>query len=157
MQHLLRRKIITSIAAVLLCHIAMAQEKEFNLPDHDSKLYHFGINLGLNKSHFRFSHHPQFLNPVLNDSIAVIESINSTGINLAWLVNLNFNEHWDLRTYPLNLTFSEKAFEYTMSKFDPFLDENKSTVYHIKSSISFKIQQRPYWQYESVYHFWRPL
>jgi hypothetical protein len=133
MQHLLRRKIITIIAAFLLCHTTMAQEKEFNLPDHDSKLYHFGINLGFNKSHFNFTHHPQFLNPVLNDSIAVIESINNTGINLAWLVNINLNEHWDIRTYPLNLTFSEKAFEYTMTKFDPFLDENKRTLKKVQS------------------------
>ena len=64
---------------------------ELNLPDHDSKLYHFGINLGLNKSHFSFTHHPQFLNPVSMKQLMVIESINSTGINLAWLVNLNLN------------------------------------------------------------------
>jgi hypothetical protein len=133
MQHLLRRKIITSIAAFLLCHTAMAQTVELNLPDHDSKLYHFGINLGFNKSHFSFTHHPQFLNPVLNDSISVIESINSTGINLAWLVNLNLNEHWDLRTYPLNLTFSEKAFEYSMTKFDPIAGESKLTLKKVQS------------------------
>ena len=52
---------------------------EVNQPDHDSKLYHFGINLGLNKSHFNFTHHPQFINPVISgDSVMVIESINST-------------------------------------------------------------------------------
>ena len=82
-----------------------------NQPDHDSKLYHFGINLGVNKSHFSFTHHPQFLN---QDSVMVIESVNSTGINLAWLVNLNLRPHFDLRTYPLNLTFSEQAFEYAL-------------------------------------------
>lgn len=133
MQHLLRRKITTVIAVFLLCGNAMAQEFQMNLPDHDSKLYHFGINLGLNKSHFSFSHHPQFLNPAINDSIAVIESINNTGINLAWLVNVNFNEHWDLRTYPLNLTFSEKAFAYTMTKYDPTLGEAKITQKKVQS------------------------
>lgn len=106
---------------------------DLNLPDHDSKLYHFGINLGLNRSHFKFTHHPQFLNPRLNDSIAVIESVNNTGINLAWLVNLNLSEHWDIRTYPLNLTFSEKVFSYSMYKFDPFLSESPITEKKVQS------------------------
>ncbi len=117
---------------MLCCHTVKAQEFELNLPDHDSKLYHFGINLGLNKSHFSFSHHPYFLNQV-GDSIAVIESINNVGINLAWLVNLNLSEHWDLRTYPLNLTFSEKAFEYTMRKPDVIGGESKLTIKKVQS------------------------
>ncbi len=133
MQHLLRRKIITSIIVLLACHTGKAQERIMNLPDHDSKLYHFGINLGLNNSHFSFTHHPQFLNSGINDSIAVIESINSMGINLAWLVNINLNEHWDIRTYPLNLTFSEKSFEYTMKKFDPLLGEGQLTEKKVQS------------------------
>ncbi|HOZ78336.1 MAG TPA: porin family protein [Ferruginibacter sp.] len=133
MQHLLRRKIITIVISLFICQAGKAQHVELNLPDHDSKRYHFGINLGLNRSYFKFTHHPQFLSPVLNDSIAVIESINNIGINLAWLVNLNFNEHWDLRTYPLNLTFSEKAFEYTMTKFDPIAGESKLTQKKVQS------------------------
>jgi hypothetical protein len=130
MQHLLRRKITYIVIALFVCPASgwSQMRTQLNLPDHDSKLYHFGINLGLNKSHFSFTHHPQFMNGAINDSIAVIESINSTGINLAWLVNLNLSEHWDIRTYPLNLTFSEKAFEYTMRKFDPFLMESPVTV-----------------------------
>jgi hypothetical protein len=42
-----------------------------------------------------------------------VESINSSGINLAWLVNLRMGEHFDLRLHPLDLTFSEKAFLYS--------------------------------------------
>ena len=120
---------------VLACPTALQAQRvaDLNLPDHDSKRYHFGINLGLNQSHFKFTHHPQFLNRQLNDSIAVIESVNNTGINLAWLVNLNLNEHWDIRTYPLNLTFSEKVFSYSMNKFDPFLEESAITEKKVQS------------------------
>ncbi len=139
MQHLLRRKIIAIIAS-LACLAGRAQERVINLPDHDDKLYHFGINLGLNQSHFSFTHHSQFLNPVLNDSIAAIESINSMGLNLAWLVNLNLSEHWDIRAYPLDLTFSEKAFEYSMTKYDPFLDEGPVTIKKVQSiTLSFPV------------------
>ncbi len=114
MQHLLRRK-ITILAFVFFSVPAtgIAQLRErLNLPDHDEKKIHFGINLGFNRSHFSFTHHvPTFLQ---QDSIMVIESINSTGINLAWLVNLNLSEHFAIRTYPVNLTFTEKAFEYNL-------------------------------------------
>lgn len=84
-----------------------------NLPDHDYQRFNFGINVGANRSHYSFTHDPLFLNQV-NDSIAVVESLNSTGINLAWLVNINLNEHFDIRTYPLNLVFTEKAFQYRL-------------------------------------------
>lgn len=141
MQHLLRRKITYIIIAFLYCQAGNAQLRDgINLPDHDSKLYHFGINLGLNQSHFSFTHHSQFLNGAVNDSIAAIESMNNTGINLAWLVNLNLSEHWDLRAYPLNLTFTEKAFEYRMYKYDRFLNEGPLTIKKVQGiTLSFPL------------------
>ena len=133
MQHLLRRKIIYFIIILSSCPFLGFSQLRYgglNLPDHDSKPYHFGINLGINKSHFSFTHHPQFLH---QDSIMVIESVNSTGINLAWLVNLNLSPHFDLRTYPLDLTFSEKAFEYTLNYPDVPVGEGKLTLKKVQS------------------------
>jgi Outer membrane protein beta-barrel domain len=83
--------------------------ENLNQTEHDEKSFHFGINVGLNRSHYSFTHHPRFLQ---YDSVMVVESINSTGLNLAWLVNKRISDHFDFRTYPLNLTFTEKAFEY---------------------------------------------
>src|SRR5450432_815788 len=133
MQHLLRRKIIYCILILSICPFAGFSQSRYdglNLPDHDSKLYHFGINLGMNKSHFSFTHHPQFLN---QDSVMAIESVNSAGINLAWLVNLNLSPHFDLRTYPLDLTFSEKAFEYTLTYPDVPGGDGKLTLKKVQS------------------------
>ncbi|MEO5890711.1 MAG: outer membrane beta-barrel protein [Ferruginibacter sp.] len=133
MQYLLRKKIIHIIIILSACPaICFSQLRSggLNKPDHDDKLYHFGINLGMNKSHFSFTHHPQFLG---QDSVMGIESINSTGINLAWLVNLNLSSHFDLRTYPLNLTFSEKAFEYALTYPDAPVGENKITIKKVQS------------------------
>lgn len=88
----------------------MAQLRDnLNQENHDDKPYHFGINIGYNKSHFSFTHHPRFLQ---YDSIMGVESINNSGINLAWLVNLRMSNHFDLRLHPLDLTFTEKAFLY---------------------------------------------
>jgi len=104
---------------------------------HDDKPYHFGIDLGFNKSHFSFTHHPRFLQ---YDSIMDVESINSTGINLAWLVNIRMSDHFDLRLHPLDLTFSEKAFLYSENYADDSSIEKKvqsitlSFPVHIKFS-----------------------
>jgi Outer membrane protein beta-barrel domain len=124
MHHLLRRKIILLVLSFVFCYTgSMAQLRDvINLEAHDNKPYHFGINLGYNKSHFSFTHHPRFLQ---YDSIMDVESINSTGINLAWLVNLRMNDHFDLRLHPLDLTFSEKAFLYSENYTSDTLIEKK--------------------------------
>ncbi len=111
MHHLLRRKVTLLVLFFVFCSTAcIAQLRDvINQDGHDDKPYHFGINLGYNKSHFNFTHHPLFLQ---NDTIMDVESINSAGINLAWLVNLRISDHFDLRVHPLDLTFSEKAFLY---------------------------------------------
>ena len=111
MHHFLRRKITLLVLSFVFCSTAsMAQLRDvINQDGHDDKPYHFGINLGYNKSHFNFTHHPLFL---ASDTIMDVESINSAGINLAWLVNLRISDHFDLRVHPLDLTFSEKAFLY---------------------------------------------
>jgi len=111
MQYISRKKITGIVLAfIAIPSIAFTQSFEnLNQLDHDEKNFHFGINVGVNRSHYSFTHHPRFLQ---YDSVMVVESINSTGINLAWLVNKRLSNHFDLRTFPLNLTFTEKAFEY---------------------------------------------
>jgi hypothetical protein len=108
------------------------------MEDHDDKKIRFGINLGANRSHFSFTHHPIFLQ---QDSIMVIESINSTGVNLAWLVNIRMSEHFDIRTFPVNLTFTEKNFQYNLPTPDSPEGENFVTYKKIQSiSLSLPIQ-----------------
>ncbi|MBA2561463.1 MAG: outer membrane beta-barrel protein [Chitinophagaceae bacterium] len=135
MQYLLRKKIIILFIGVVLCgSSAFGQLREgINLPDHDNKLYHFGINLGFNKSHFLFNHHPVFLQ---RDTITTVESVNSSGVNLAWLVNLRMGNHFDLRLHPLDLTFSEKAFLYT----EKFTNDTNLVVKKVQSiTLSFPV------------------
>ena len=112
----MRRKIALILIAFFFCSTKlMAQLRELNQESHDDKPYHFGINIGYNKSHFNFTHDPRFLQ---YDSIMDVESVNNPGINLAWLVNVRISNHFDLRTHPLDLTFSEKAMIYNQ-KYEP--------------------------------------
>jgi len=101
--------------------------QEVNQEDHDDKRIRFGITLGTNRSHFAFTHNPIFMRQAPLDSITVVESVNSTGINLAWLVNIRISEHFDLRTQPVNLTFTERNFLYNLSYPDGPAGENYVT------------------------------
>jgi hypothetical protein len=112
---------------------AIAQsDNGINQENHDDKPYHFGINIGYNKSHFNFTHHPRFLQ---YDSIMDVESVNNPGINLAWLVNVRMSNHFDIRLHPLDLTFSEKAFIYSQK-----YDEDSSVTKKVQSiTLSFPV------------------
>jgi hypothetical protein len=141
MQYLLRNK-INFLVAILFAMpiIGFAQNgfTEINIPDHDEQRLRFGITVGGNRSHYNILHSPKFLE---FDSINVIESINSTGISLAGLVNLRLNEHLDLRGYPLNLIFTEKAFEYRLKKPDLGLKEDSITVKKVQGiALAFPVQ-----------------
>ena len=138
MQYLFSRKIIY-LALILICSFhANAQMRYLNLEEHDDKRVHFGISVGANRSYYNFLRHPQF---IVSDSIRGIESVNSTGISLAWLVNLRVSDHFSLRTYPLNLVFTEKAFEYNLYTPDRFNGEDSITIKKVQGiTLSFPIQ-----------------
>jgi len=106
----------------------------------DNEDYHFGINVGLNESHFNFSLDPVFLNQY-PDSILDVESLNSVGINLAWLVNYNISDHFDFRTYPLDLTFSQRTFEYSLKTPNIYAGETPVTDKNVQSiTLSLPLQ-----------------
>ncbi|HEX2683212.1 MAG TPA: outer membrane beta-barrel protein, partial [Ferruginibacter sp.] len=132
----------TGIAILLLPMVGFSQIREkLNMEDHDEKRIRFGINLGANRSHFSFTHHPVFMLPAPQDSITVVESVNSTGINLAWLVNFRLSEHFDLRTFPVNLTFTEKNFQYNVTYPDRPAGEDYVTSKKVQSiSLSIPLQ-----------------
>lgn len=132
MLYLLRRKVTLLFLCFCCTSVSFAQEFVVNQEGHDDKPYHFGINFGYNKSHFSFTHHPLFLE---TDSIMDVESINNSGINLAWLVNLRMSDHFDLRVHPIDLTFSEKAFLYQQN-----YDEDSAITKKVQSiTLAFPI------------------
>ena len=113
LQHLRRHKIAVALMfCTLLSSGLKAQLREsVNLPDHDSKPYYFGIVLGYNTSHYNVSLNPQYLE---QDTVMTVNSQNSGRIHLGIMANLQLNNRWDIRFYPLNLIFSEKRFIYTL-------------------------------------------
>jgi hypothetical protein len=111
---------------------------ELNQLEHDDQLFHFGINLGVNRSHYNVLHSKRFL---AFDSVNVIESINSSGINLAGLVNMRLSNHFDLRAYPLDLIFTEKAFQYTLKTPDRVRLEDTLVIKKVQGiTLAFPLQ-----------------
>lgn len=133
---------ITGFAFLICPLISFSQLRDrLNQEDHDDKPIRFGINLGFNRSHFSFTHHPVFLQQVPLDSVTVVESVNSTGINLAWLVNFRLNNHFDLRTFPVNLTFVERNFLYNLKYPDRPAGEDSVTEVKTQSiTLSVPVQ-----------------
>ncbi len=111
MQYLHRRKIVLfSLLLIGMLGTKAQRAIELNLPDHDDKLYYFGIILGQNMSHYNITHHPYFLS---RDTIQVVNSKSSGSIHMGIMANLQLSNRLDLRAYPLNLIFSQKKFSYT--------------------------------------------
>jgi len=125
-------------SAVLAQDMPKDLRQGLNLADFDDKIVHFGINLGVNTSHFHFEHDPVFL---AQDSILGIESVNNIGINLAWLVNVSLNDHFAIRAYPLDLTFSQRTFEYSLDSPDIAGGEATITPKSVQSiTLTFPLQ-----------------
>jgi hypothetical protein len=140
MQHILWHKIkVLVILMFALPTLAQAQfTGEYNSPDHDDQRFHFGISVGANRSSYNILHSPRFL---VFDSINVIESINNTGISLAGLVNVRLGNHLALRGYPLNLIFTEKAFEYKLKNPDIAKGETATMIKKVQGiSLAFPVQ-----------------
>ena len=95
---------------MLLAQIAMAQPRELNLYDHDSKPYYFGITLGTNMSRFQTDLHSQFLQ---NDSVYIAEPKNSRGFALGLLATARLSDRFQLRFNP-QLMFTERNIFYKL-------------------------------------------
>ncbi|TBR19435.1 MAG: PorT family protein [Chitinophagaceae bacterium] len=100
----------------MLCisNLSLAQAN-YNLSDHDSKSYYFGITLGVNKSRFQLNHHTQFL---LNDTVQVVEPLHAMGIELGLSATARLTTRFDVRFNP-QLIFTERNIFYKLKYPDP--------------------------------------
>lgn len=95
---------------ILLAQTSMAQPRELNQYDHDSKPYYFGITLGSNMSRFHPQLHSRFLE---NDSVLIAEPKNSNGFALGLLATARLSDRFQLRFNP-QLMFTERNIYYKL-------------------------------------------
>lgn len=106
-------------AALLLSCCLQAQTHIPNMPEHDSKLYYFGITFGFNYSSFRINNTRSFAE---SDTFKQVQPGFGPGFNLGIMGNLRLNKFIDLRFIPA-LVFAEKKIK-TVDRFDQ--EENRS-------------------------------
>lgn len=95
---------------ILLAQSSIAQPRELNQYDHDSKPYYFGITLGSNMSRFHPQLHSRFLE---NDSVLIAEPKNSNGFALGLLATARLSDRFQLRFNP-QLMFTERNIYYKL-------------------------------------------
>jgi hypothetical protein len=105
-----RSEIYFLFGLMLLAQTGMAQPRELNQYDHDSKPYYFGITLGANMSRFQTSLHSKFLE---NDSVYIAEPENSKGFALGLLATARLSDRFQLRFNP-QLMFTERVIFYKL-------------------------------------------
>ncbi len=97
-------KPVLLVAILLMGLTSWAQQKIPNMPEHDSKLYYFGITFGANYSSFRINNTKGFADA---DTYKVVQPGWGPGFNLGIMGNLRLSKFIDLRFIPA-LVFAEK-------------------------------------------------
>jgi hypothetical protein len=108
---------------LLIAQTSQAQPKDWNLYDHDSKPYYFGITLGGSMTRFQTELHSRFL---LDDSVFVAEPGNSFGFGLGLLATVRLSDRFQFRFNP-QLTFTARNIFYKLKypDIDGLTDANK--------------------------------
>lgn len=117
MLYLLRKKarkplsrLCIAIGFAFITQFSNAQQRDLNLPDHDSKPYFFGISLGVNLSRFQTELHSKFLQ---DDSVYVAEPLNSGGFSLGLSATTRLSNRFEFRFNP-QLVFTERNLYYVL-------------------------------------------
>lgn len=130
----LRIGLLLLFCLIGLAKTSLAQPRELNLYDHDTKPYYFGITLGINSARFHPQMHSRFLQ---DDSVYVAEPNNSGGFALGLLATARLSDRFQLRFNP-QLMFVERSIYYKLKYPDGGQDEVTKPVESV--IVSFPVQ-----------------
>jgi Outer membrane protein beta-barrel domain len=120
------------------------QADVINLPNYDSRKFHFGFFLALNYGGFRARHSDFFKQQLLDtvpnpDKFVSVNPVPSTGFTTGFIVSMRLNEVTELRMHPA-VSFYQRAVEYryadTAKK--PSLELSQSTFSFVEIPILVK-------------------
>ena len=130
-------KILLLFLAVLFSLSASAQRVALSMPDHDDKLYFFGITFGMNYSVYQINYTTAFAN---TDTFKQIQPHWQPGFNLGLLGDLRLTRFVDLRFVP-SLAFAEKQIQYQYGNTlgDSLITKSIEAIYmHLPLQLKFK-------------------
>lgn len=129
-------RLLAVVTILLLSFKAMAQRPMLNMPDHDDRLYYFGITFGFNYSVHRINYSESF---ATTDTFKNIQPLWKPGFNLGLMGNLRLSRFIDLRFVPC-LIFTEKGvrFQYGIPKDSTAVRSIESIYMHMPLQLKFK-------------------
>jgi hypothetical protein len=129
-------KFVMSLALVLVSMRTTAQRHMLSMPDHDDKLYFFGITFGINTSVHRINYSTSF---ATTDTFRRIQPLWQPGFNLGLLGNLRLTRFIDFRFIP-SLAFAEKRLIYEYGPpTDSIANRTIESIYmHLPFQLKFK-------------------
>jgi hypothetical protein len=110
-----------------------------NLPNYDDKVLHYGFTIGANTTRFKMVYAANYLSPQ-SDSILSVQSQNSGGFSLGFIVNLRLHNHWDLRLLP-TVAFYDRTVKYKFT-YTQSAQTTQSTFIEIPLLLKYKSQRR---------------
>jgi Outer membrane protein beta-barrel domain len=131
----LRTGLFLLFGFICLAQTSLAQHKDLNLYDHDSKPYYFGITLASSLTRFQTELHSRFLQ---DDSVMVAEPGNSGGFGLGLLATVRLSDRFQFRFNP-QLEFTARNILYTL-KYPDFDGQTKVSKAIESVTVSFPFQ-----------------
>jgi outer membrane protein with beta-barrel domain len=120
---------------ICIAQTSKAQDRDWNLWDHDEKPYYFGITLGSFITRFHTELHSRFLQ---DDSIRVAEPGNSPGFGLGLLATFRLSDRFQFRFNP-QLLFASRNLFYTLRY--PDIDGETKVEKNVESvTVTFPFQ-----------------
>lgn len=127
------RKISLFFLLMFVCIYSFAQDEKMNNPEHENKLYYFGISIGMNSAQYKVSQSKYF---TTNDTIRSITPLWKPGFQVGILGNLRLSSFVDVRAIPL-FVIREKALRFDM--IDTLLNHSaESVLFSLPVEFKFK-------------------
>ncbi|MCG8309206.1 MAG: PorT family protein [Cytophagales bacterium] len=99
--HLLRYKIVSTLATIFLVPLTCSGQEafQFNLPFSDAKWLHYGFSIGLHTSNLQLKYSDKFVTPEM-DSVHSIMPANAFGFSLGFITDFRLEDQFNIRVLP---------------------------------------------------------
>jgi hypothetical protein len=137
MLHLRGGKIIGLFLTILILGQVDLQgqgAENYNYNGFKNKRFYFGLSLGYRNTNYQLQRSKDF---ILNDSIAVAESISGNGFSVNAIINMKIGKYFDFRMLP-TIAFTNRAFGFTSTNEQESMDRIESVFVEMPLVIRYK-------------------
>lgn len=137
MLHIRGIKIISVLLLVVFAMSGLngqADKTSYNYSTFKNKRFYFGLTLGYRNTNYQLRKSDKF---ILDDSIAVAESISGNGFAVNAIVNMKIGEYFDFRILP-TIAFSDRRFDFTLTDNKKHVDRIESVFVELPLVVRYK-------------------